>query len=257
MKNKKVLGITGPSAFTENVIDMVENYLDAEPILFSMNNPETINKWGRKVDGIIISGGTDIHPRTYEKNVYNHHNLSRFDHKRDLRELQLIELAAEINKPLLGICRGHQMLGVYYGFDFEVDITNGSLVCHQPKGSIDIPSTEPTHAVDVLDLEEFESFFGKNEDHCKILQKTLKRIPKNDKMWVNSFHHQALNYNATAKSINGIKVFGTSQVGSDRVKEIVELMGNKTTVSVQWHPEWDWKTNDYSRLVLKKFKEML
>src|SRR5579859_2727637 len=128
-RKRKLIGLTGPSIFTQDCIDAIEEFLDANFVLLYHGTESNLNYWLDVVDAVIISGGIDIHPTVYSECVWSGANLSKFDIKRDGRELQIIDYCLQKNKPLLGICRGHQLLGVRHGIGFVMDLT-ASQYCH-------------------------------------------------------------------------------------------------------------------------------
>ena len=256
---KPIIGLTGPSQFTPDCVDMVEQMFGGEPLMLYMNDPDTIKKWVKKCNGIVLAGGVDLHPSVYDESVTNGTNFSRFDLKRDLRELQIIETATEFKKPLFGICRGHQMMGVNKGLKLCTDLSHGA-VCHQPGNQIDLKDWEPTHSIDLVNPEEFAAFFNyKGTPERKLINSRMSYNAMNN-LWVNSFHHQGLHYTGSKKNpdpIADVKVHGISYVGLQECKYIIELMSGDGWLSCQWHPEHDWKVNTASQTVLAKFKSML
>ena len=159
--------------------------------------------------GILISGGGDIDPVIYH---YPHgsdsHDISQ---ERDALEYALVNYAVSNNLPLLGICRGHQMLNVALG---------GTLYTHIPAQypSSTEHDTGETGAKDIL-------------IHQVTIQPetSLMEIMNADKFQVNSRHHQAVKDLAP-----GLQV--TAQA-SDGLIEGIELPGHRFCLGVQWHPE--------------------
>jgi len=263
----KLIGLTGPSQFTDCCMEMVEKFLKANFVLIYQNRRESLDEWFDKCDGFILAGGSDIHPSVYGASCYNGRNLTKFDIKRDNRELLLIEHAISKNKPMLGICRGHQIIGVRYGIQVVMDLYN-SIICHSPnRSNITISSVDPVHSVKVLDPEKFRKYFGIKEPEGPKERRVFAKIMGesfNDKIWVNSFHHQALHYDEkkmASEEMKDITVFGTAKGDVDYQKkttrEIIEIMAGPNWVSAQFHPEYDWEENTISRAVLNKFKTML
>jgi putative glutamine amidotransferase len=169
------------------------------------------------VDGIILSGGsdldpalfgeTDIHPETYD-----------IIPGRDESELSLARLAFERDKPLLGICRGIQVMNVALGGSLYQDVPSqfsDTLTHRQQKRAI--PPEYPGHTVTVAAGSTLERVYGSSQ------------IP------VNSFHHQAVKDVAS-----GLVATGWSE---DGLIEVIEHPGSSFALGVQWHPELMFKTS--------------
>ena len=156
------------------------------------------------LDGLILSGGGDHNPLWMgEEPSPRLHNINR---ERDLAEFLLVRLAYNRQIPMLGICRGIQTLAIALGGKVEQDI-------HQEvKHSQDADREEPTHSVQI------------------VKDSTLFNIYNQEKIFVNSFHHQAV-------SVPGKKL-RTIAKSSDGIIEAVESSEYKSILGVQWHPEW-------------------
>lgn len=247
MTEKKIncIGLTGPSTFTSDCIRVVEDYYDANPIMLYQNKDQNLQQSLKQCDAVILAGGKDIHPRMYGGNIYNDKNYSDFDIERDRRELKVINYCLANNIPVLGICRGHQMLGLYHGMDFVEDLTYGT-VCHSPfRQQLKLSKNEPTHAISILD---------KNSPLCvehKPGEAFDRALDDKKLTFVNSFHHQAIVYNDKSKKMTDVKVLATARSTKDLA--IVEAMCGKGWLSCQWHPEYDWDVNDTSEAILQMF----
>lgn len=256
---RKLIGLTGPSAFSQECMDTIEEFYDANFVLLYHGIEANLNYWLTQVDGVIVSGGVDIHPTVYNESVWSGQNLSKFDMRRDCRELQIIEYCVKHNKPLLGICRGHQLLGIRYGLGFMMDIS-ASAICHQPqRQGIAISTKEPTHAIKIIDPDVFYSQYKmpQEPEERKVLRDVLAENNRG-RIWVNSHHHQAVPFSVKRDyQKDGIEVIGIARIDMSICKEIIELMQGPNWIGVQFHPEWDWKDNTASRVVLTRFKEML
>lgn len=158
----------------------------------------------QRLDGLVLTGGGDHNPLWYgEEPSPKLHHVNR---ERDLAELMLTRLAFNRQIPMLGICRGIQTLAIALGGTVEQDIAG------RVKHNQDADRMEPTHSV-VLDKAS-----------------TLYNIYRADKIYVNSFHHQAVSspgsrFRVIAKSADGIV-------------EGIESNEHKAILGVQWHPEW-------------------
>ena len=163
-----------------------------------------------QVDGLIVPGGIDVSPRTYKT-----HNLSseNVNHKYDKWQLEFIHLAYTGNKKIFGICRGHQLINVYFGGTLVQDVD---------------ANLEPT-------IEHNQSV-GKNQRYelthmIKLHPKAKlpKWIKYKSKDYVNSFHHQAVTIENIGSEL--IPLFG--------IEDIIEVMMTKDeqVLTVQFHPE--------------------
>lgn len=169
------------------------------------------------VQGLILSGGPDIHPRHYGEEPAA--GLGEVDEVLDQMELLAARLAFEKNIPVLGICRGIQVLNVALGGTLYQDIPSQvtESICHTPKTD----KAVNTHTVRVE------------------ARSRLRRILGQPEIWVNGKHHQALKDPAP-----GLVVAARAR---DGVIEAVEHPGKRHVIGVQWHPEGTWRDDIYSK----------
>ena len=177
-------------------------------------------------NGLLVTGGPDVNPAWYGQ-AGDTIKCGYIDNKRDTLEFALIKKALEMNMPLLGICRGEQILNVALG---------GSLI-------VDIPTEYDTlvvHRCDDPQNYRHEIFINKNS-----LLFELSGISKGS---VNSNHHQAINKLAVDLKI--------SARTADSLVEAVEWKNpeNKAfLIAIQWHPERLFETNRLSFPIAEKF----
>ncbi len=141
------------------------------------------------------------------------------------------------------------------------DILDGDIVHAPHKQGIAASKNEPMHLVKLLG-DRTKKFFGSDIKEREKIEKCLPKLQKEplSHIYVNSYHHQALLYEATKdkrKWDEGVLVLGTAEVGLKDCNEIVELMRGKTWISCQWHPEVDYDVNTPSLRVLEQFNSML
>lgn len=174
------------------------------------------------LDGILLSGGADLNPLYLNQDPLP--GLHAINPERDGCELLLVRLATDRNIPLLGICRGVQVLAAALGGDVFQDLET----CLPPgtrllKHSQDAPRHVATHRVHAEKDSVVASLLGTD-------------------FAVNSFHHQAVSdpgphLRVTARSADGIV-------------EAIESREGRPVMGVQWHPESFTDTGDRSMLPL-------
>ncbi len=172
---------------------------------------ETLRELYLRLDGLLIPGGVDMDPRQYGEEVRK--ECGNLDPARDTVELQLTKWAIEDGKPVLGLCRGLQVINVASG---------GSLWQ-------DLPSQNPAFAKhDFFPTTGFERDYLAHAVDLKSGSR-LQLMLDEPRVQVNSMHHQ------------GIKRLGSALVASavsdDGLIEAVEGQGAAFLVGVQWHPE--------------------
>ena len=161
-----------------------------------------------RVDGLLLSGGADVNPLFLnEEPVEALHNINPW---RDRQELLLVRLAANRQIPILGICRGIQVMTAALGGTLYQDIDTQMEGKHI-KHSQDLDRSYASHTVNL----EPDSI--------------LAQIFRSEKLAVNSFHHQAVKEPAPG--------FRVTARATDGVIEAVESTEYKSMIGVQWHPE--------------------
>jgi putative glutamine amidotransferase len=164
------------------------------------------------LDGLVLSGGGDVDPESY--GAVPHPRTGGTSSVRDAAEQSLLRAALKRDVPVLGVCRGMQVLNVALG---------GTLVQHLPD-ALGSESHRPSPAV-----------FGTTR--VRLAPSSLLNGLLGDEVEVACYHHQAVD--ALAPSLVPV---GRS---SDGTVEAVELSGPRFAVGVQWHPE---QTGDDLRL---------
>lgn len=205
---KPVIGITGNYDLEENLHYLAESYVASlnrtgAAVIILPPEENLVNDYIKICHGILFSGGGDIDPAYW--NEPPSWALGNINPRRDGFEIQLVRKCLELGLPVLGICRGCQVLNAATGGSLIQDIC--SRVSHQQKA----PRNYPFH--DIFIDEETILF--------KILQKqTIK---------VNSFHHQAIK-----KAGNMLCVSARAE---ENIIEGVEVTDHPFALGVQWHPE--------------------
>ena len=159
------------------------------------------------IDALVLSGGGDINPLYLGEEPIR--ELSSINPARDSQELLLVRLAANRQIPILGICRGIQVMTAALGGKLYQDIYKeaGATLKH----SQDTERHTATHSVRIASSSKLAAIFGRTNLH------------------VNSFHHQAVKEAAPG--------FAVTAVSPDGLIEGIESIQHKSIIGVQWHPE--------------------
>jgi len=264
--SRPLIGVTGPSSFSADMMRMTEKLLGANYVLLYHDATDNLSYWLERIDGIIFSGGVDIHPAVYGQSVTTCNSLSKFDYMRDLREIRLLHSSLERKIPVLGVCRGHQLIGIYNGMRLLQDISSSNIAHAPSKAGITLGKEEPTHVLKLIEAETYYKEYNPASNFDKEVLSMIgpKKEEKEEKIFINSFHHQAILYQKDVKKA-GVRVLGVSHCGlaasdKDKWENIVEFMDGGADgkwISVQWHPEYDWEISAHSQAVLEKFKKMI
>lgn len=183
--------------------------VEAIPLALPVSNKEkeNIKEIASRLDGFIFTGGPDINPLSYSNYIID--GVRRIVLERDDFEYKLLDAALKNNKPVLGICRGFQLINVHFGGSLYQNInTNLSQISHSGRK---IPRYNPCHKVK----------FNQDSQIFKALKK--------EEIWVNSYHHQAVE-----KLGDGLIATGWAE---DNLIEAFEHKDYKDLIGVQWHPE--------------------
>ena len=187
------------------------------------HNERTIEAVADRLDGLLITGGVDIHPRLYGAQAQA--GLGEVDEGLDQMELAVTQAALERDLPILAICRGIQLLNVSRGGtlyqDLPADIPD--VLQHRQKAN----RATCTHTVEIAPAS------------C------LGRIVGEGEIWVNSQHHQAVRDVADG--------FAVSARARDGVIEAMEDPAKRFVVGVQWHPEGTCATDSPSKALFAAF----
>lgn len=193
------------------------------PIVKEINSVEKILKF---LDGIIFTGGSDINPALYGESPS--YELGTICTLRDEHELELAKkVLFQMNIPVLGICRGIQLLNIATGGTLYQDIKTQKqdAFCHS---LTNYPKYYPTHKVELISSSK------------------LYKIFRNETLNVNSLHHQAI------KDIGAN--WEISMISSDGIIEGIEMSGERFVAAVQWHPEM---MAEHSSEAIKIFQEFI
>jgi putative glutamine amidotransferase len=156
------------------------------------------------IDGLVLSGGDDVDPRAYGRGLTA--SVHHVDPGRDEFELALLVAMVDREKPVLGICRGAQLINVAFGGTLVADL---ALDAGESHGSYAHPRDLRRHRVTFDPGTRGHGLYGRD-------------------VRVNSFHHQAVEQPG-----RGVVVSGRA---ADGVAEMIEV-ADLPILGVQWHPE--------------------
>jgi putative glutamine amidotransferase len=190
----------------DDYIQAVERAGGVPLMLPVVNHEECILAQSEACSGLLFAGGQDIHPKYYGSEARP--CLGEVNSRVDAYQLKLIRSALESRKPVLGICRGLQLLNVARGGTLLQDLTEAPNQC----------------------LKHFENNRQYEVMHpVKTASGSILETVLGSEFWVNSSHHQAIR-NVGA----GLTVIATA---SDGVIEAVLMSDRDFVLGVQWHPE--------------------
>ncbi|RME86696.1 MAG: gamma-glutamyl-gamma-aminobutyrate hydrolase family protein [Planctomycetota bacterium] len=196
------------------------------PVLLPpLENPKEIHSLAKVLDGILLTGGDDIHPSKYGQNLM----VESFTPLHPLREnweFRILDLAVTHGIPLLGICLGSQVINVFFG---------GTLIQ-------DIPSQKEQSIIHKETDKDKGVAFHKIKIHKNSL---LYSILKEEEIQVNSFHHQGIGE-------IGQGLFCSARA-EDGIPEALETCDGSFLLGIQWHLEMNLSEQPHSFAIMKAF----
>lgn len=226
-KRRPVIGLTanytnGGSALSDVYYRQVVAAGGTPLLIPPVPDTDVIINTLENIDGLIFTGGGDINPLWCDEEPSP--ALHSINSQRDLAELLTVRLAYNRQIPMLGICRGIQTLAVALGGKVAQDISARKDVI---KHSQDADRYEPTHSISIVPGTILDSIY---RNAASTTHDNKGENPTPVKLFVNSFHHQAI-------SDPGQR-FRIAATASDGIIEAIESTEYKSILGVQWHPEW-------------------
>jgi microsomal dipeptidase-like Zn-dependent dipeptidase/gamma-glutamyl-gamma-aminobutyrate hydrolase PuuD len=217
-----VIGLTGN--YADGTCKLLEGYYasvrraGATPLIIPPTEDRaTMLRSLEAVDGLLLTGGADVNPLFLGEEPVR--SLSDINPQRDRFELLLTRLAADRQIPILGICRGIQVMNAAFGGTLYQDIYSQAT---PPEGA-------PADAQPLLKhSQQLARGIASHSVHL-VEGSLLAQLFATDRLPVNSFHHQAVK-----EAAPGFRVAARS---ADGVVEAIESTEYKSMLGVQWHPE--------------------
>lgn len=179
----------------------------AVPLLIPVcGTPRLWRKTAEAADALLLSGGGDPDAVHYGEEAMPAQGYVQPE--RDGMEIYLARYALQTGMPVLGICRGAQIMAIAAGGKLWQDLAGIEKIQHDQRA----PRNYPIHRVTVREGSLLFRITGK-----KVLR-------------VNSLHHQAIRFPGRGMSV--------SAAAADGIIEAVEMPGHPFALGVQWHPEW-------------------
>ncbi|MBE7512593.1 MAG: gamma-glutamyl-gamma-aminobutyrate hydrolase family protein [Anaerolineales bacterium] len=169
---------------------------------------DTLRNLYERLDGVFMAGGGDLNPELYEAEKYS--KTGGIDALRDETEMTLMRWALADNKPILGVCRGSQLLNVAAGGTLYQDVTDMLPDAMRHQYFPEKPREWVAHSVETVRGSALAGILG-----------GVARV--------NSFHHQAVDRVAPSLRV--------AAYAPDGVVEAVEHTERDFVIGVQWHPE--------------------
>lgn len=201
----------------------------AAPVMIPLfsRDMESLRAVYDRLAGILLAGGVDMDPGTFGEPP--HPSLGRIDPDRDAVELALARWSIDEKKPILGLCRGHQVLNVALGGTLWQDIESQvpGAIKHDYFPTAGYARDFKAHPVAVVPGSRLEAAFGEPA------------------IQVNSMHHQAVKELAAPLLASGRS--------PDGLIEAFESGSDHFLVGVQWHPEMFERSDQGTRALFRQF----
>ncbi len=229
---RAVIGVIPLWDDVKGSIWMLPGYLDAiresggVPIIFPLKGDvEQIEQICKMCDGFLLTGGHDVDPKLYGSEVSARCGLPNIE--RDRLERVVFDYAVANDRPLFGICRGIQLINAFCGGTLYQDLPT-----ERPEGvnhQMTPPYDRPIHKVQI------------------VAPSPLYDLLEVKELNVNSYHHQAVR--DLAPNLEAMAI------SEDGLVEAIYMPRRRFIQAVQWHPEFNFYSEESSRKIMRAFVE--
>lgn len=221
MKNKPVIGVASWRQTVEvwgsrmSIFQLDESYINRVrtagglPVLIPHLGPDEVRALVGRVDALILTGGDDVDPSSY--GGFDEGVSIANDPVSDQHEIALVKAAVKRGIPVLGICRGAQIINIAYGGTLIQEVTEEGNASHPPRPKLLDDILGMRHPIRLDQGSKLADIFGTDD-----------RI-------VNTTHHQAI--------LDVADGFRAVAWAPDGTIEAIESADDKQILAVQWHPE--------------------
>lgn len=219
-----VCGFSGNRQFVTNPYIQSVRYSRGLPFILPLvRSDHVIDEYVRFCDGFLFCGGEDITPLLFGEEPAE--GNGKTDITVDLFQIRLMKRVLTSRKPVLAICRGMQILSVACGGTIwqDMSLIPGRVLNHMQQSA---NRSEVSHRIRIERGSRLRQYAGT----C---------------LYVNSFHHQAVNFPG-----RGVSVSAHAQDGTI---EAIELDSHPFAIGVQWHPECMYRTSREMRDLFHEF----
>jgi putative glutamine amidotransferase len=198
---------------SRNVLVLMVPTVDKEGLLH--RSEMRVADYARALDGLVLQGGADVSPLTYGEEPLERRWAG--DRLRDVYEIELVHEFIDAGKPVLGICRGLQIINVAFGGSLYQDV-----------------ATQLTGA-----LKHVTDAYERNTHEISIVPGSgLARLfPETARARVNSIHHQSINVLGRGLTVE-------ARAEPDGVIEAIRHTETRYVFATQWHPEFHASRDD-------------
>ena len=193
---------------SKNVLVLMIPAIESEGLI--QRSEMRLYHYAEALDGLVLQGGADVAPPSYGQEARD--PAWSGDSVRDRYEIELFEAFVGKGKPVLGICRGCQLINVAFGGTLYQDI-----------------GTQVPDALDHRDITKYE----RNYHPLEFVPGTglAKLYPNRKQALINTIHHQAVDKLGRGMMVEALAV-------PDGIVEAIRWRGPSYVLGVQWHPEF-------------------